>query len=76
MRYLTTITDARQLVSEWTESYTEQPTAEQVHAVARELVAFLGGFGADADPSPDYDPDPSPGATEFDLAGALARAGY
>ncbi len=69
-RYLTTRTDAENLIREWTESFAEQPTDVQVTTAARRLVAYLGGYGADAD---EMGQDGTRRTDGFDLDAALAQ---
>lgn len=69
MRLLTTIRDAEQQVRDWTERYSEQPTDAEVHRAARALVAYLGGYGADAEALDEHGTRLTEG---FDLDSALA----
>ena len=68
MRRITTIRDAEQLVADWTERHSEQPTPAQIHRAARALVAFLGGYGADADAENDATGERVTAAFDLDAA--------
>lgn len=48
-RTITTISDARHLVTSWTERFNEQLTSDEVNTVARALVEFIGGYGNEYD---------------------------
>jgi len=43
-RRITTITDARALISDWTDGYVTPITEAQCHRAARALVDHLGGY--------------------------------
>ena len=85
MRTITTIDDARQLVSYWTDGYTIQPSAEQLEAVAQALRSHVSGHGDRLTEENDeyryrgdlaeYSPAHN-AAPAFDLDAALADAGY
>lgn len=42
---ITTILDAERIISTWVERYTVQPSEEQIHQIARDLVDHIGGYG-------------------------------
>lgn len=66
-RRITTITDAVQIVNEWTEGWESAPTDNQIHQVARRLVTHVGGYGADLTEEL---------AESFDLDATIQAAGY